>query len=101
MPKSDGVDGDHGVPGRGEVAGRGEVGGAFRLLLAANPLPMWVYDVETLRFLEVNDAAIAHYGYTRAEFLDMSIADIRPEEDRPRLGHRANWERAGDALCTG
>ncbi len=63
----------------------GDPGGAFRLLLAANPLPMWVYDLETLRFVEVNDAAVAHYGYTRAEFLQMSIADIRPEEDRARL----------------
>ena len=60
-------------------------GEAFELLLAANPLPMWVYDLETLRFLEVNEAAVAHYGYTRAEFLAMSITDIRPEEDGPRL----------------
>ncbi|MDA8357505.1 MAG: PAS domain-containing protein [Actinomycetota bacterium] len=72
MPKSDGANGRHGVPGGGEV------GGAFRLLLAANPLPMWVYDLETLRFLEVNDAAVAHYGYTRAEFLEMSIAHVAP-----------------------
>ena len=71
-------------------------GGAFRLLLAANPLPMWVYDLETLRFLEVNEAAVAHYGYSRAEFLKMSIADIRPEEDRARL-REAVAER-GDSL---
>lgn len=71
-------------------------GGAFRLLLAANPLPMWVYDLETLRFLEVNDAAVAHYGYSRAAFLEMSIADIRPAEDRPRL-HQSVAERK-DAL---
>ena len=62
-----------------------DCGGAFRLLLAANPLPMWVYDIETLRFVEVNDAAVARYGYSRDEFLAMSIADIRPEEDEPRL----------------
>ena len=60
-------------------------GGAFRLLLAANPLPMWVYDLETLRFLEVNDAAVVHYGYSRDAFLAMTIADIRPAEDRARL----------------
>ena len=59
--------------------------GAFRLLLAANPLPMWVYDVETLRFVEVNEAAIAHYGYSRDEFLRMTIADIRPAADHARL----------------
>jgi len=53
----------------------------FRLLFRANPQPMWVYDVATLRFLEVNDAAVDHYGYTRDAFLDMRISDIRPPED--------------------
>src|SRR5690349_9711839 len=53
----------------------------YRLLFESNPQPMWVYDVATLRFLAVNDAAISHYGYSRAEFLDMTIADIRPSED--------------------
>ena len=53
----------------------------FRLLFAHNPLPMWVYDLETLRFLEVNDAAIAHYGYSQEEFLELSLIDIRPGED--------------------
>ena len=57
----------------------------YRTLFDANPLPMWVYDLETLAFLEVNDAAISHYGYSRQEFLSLTIADIRPEEDRPRL----------------
>jgi PAS domain S-box-containing protein len=57
----------------------------FRLLFAGNPLPMWVYDLDTLRFLEVNEAAIKHYGYSREEFLSMTIADIRPPEDVPRL----------------
>ena len=59
--------------------------GRFRLLFAANPLPMWVYDVETLRFVEVNDAAVAQYGYARAEFLAMSVSEIRPDEDVPRF----------------
>ncbi|HLW89761.1 MAG TPA: EAL domain-containing protein [Roseiarcus sp.] len=58
---------------------------SFRLLFASNPLPMWVYDVETLRFLAVNDAAIAHYGYSRERFLDMTIEDIRPSEDAEKL----------------
>ncbi len=57
----------------------------FRLLFAANPHPMWLYDRESLRFLEVNDAAIAHYGYGRDEFMAMTIADIRPPEDVPAL----------------
>ena len=58
---------------------------SFRLLFSSNPLPMWVYDIETLAFREVNDAAVAHYGYSRDEFLAMRIADIRPPEDVPRL----------------
>lgn len=56
-----------------------------RMLFEGNPNPMWLYDHETLRFLEVNDAAVAHYGYSREEFLSMTIADIRPPEDLPLL----------------
>jgi PAS domain S-box-containing protein len=58
---------------------------SFRLLFANNPHPMWLYDPETLRFLEVNDTAVAYYGYSRAEFLNMRLTDIRPPEDIPRL----------------
>jgi two-component system cell cycle sensor histidine kinase/response regulator CckA len=58
---------------------------SFRALFADNPLPMWVYDAATLRFLEVNVAAVQHYGYTRDEFQAMTLADIRPAEDVPRL----------------
>jgi two-component system cell cycle sensor histidine kinase/response regulator CckA len=54
---------------------------SYRLLFESNPHPMWVYDVETLGFLAVNDAAIAHYGYTPDEFRAMSIMDIRPPEE--------------------
>jgi PAS domain S-box-containing protein len=57
----------------------------FRTLFESNPNPMWVYDLETLAFLAVNDAAVASYGYTREEFLGMTIADIRPAEDVPAL----------------
>jgi PAS domain S-box-containing protein len=57
----------------------------YRALFDANPHPMWVYDLDTLRFLAVNDAAIQGYGYSRAEFLAMTIADIRPWEDVERL----------------
>ncbi|HEU5460626.1 MAG TPA: PAS domain S-box protein, partial [Pyrinomonadaceae bacterium] len=53
----------------------------YRLLFESNPQPMWVYDLATLRFLAVNDAAVRHYGYSRTEFLDMTIKDIRPPED--------------------
>ena len=57
----------------------------FRLLFEDNPLPMWVFDRETLRFLEANHAAVAHYGYSREEFLSMTLANIRPPEDVARL----------------
>lgn len=58
----------------------------YRTLFECNPHPMWVYDLESLRFLTVNDAALAHYGYSRAEFLSMTIKDIRPvDEIRPML----------------
>lgn len=53
----------------------------FRFLFANNPFPTWVYDEATLRFLEVNDVAIAHYGYSYEEFTAMRIPDIRPPED--------------------
>ncbi len=58
---------------------------SFRLLFANNPLPMWVYDKESLQFLQVNDAAMEHYGYAREEFLGVRITDLWPPEDLPRL----------------
>jgi len=57
----------------------------FRLLFENNPLPMWVFDRETLGFLEVNHAALTHYGYTHGEFLSMTVADMRQPEDVARL----------------
>jgi PAS domain S-box-containing protein len=57
----------------------------YRILFDHNPNPMWVYDLETLRFLAVNDAAVYHYGYSRDEFFGMTIRDIRPPEDLARL----------------
>jgi len=57
----------------------------YRMLFEANPHPMWVFDLDTLAFLAVNDAAITKYGYTRDEFLNMTIRDIRPPEDIDRL----------------
>lgn len=66
---------------------------SFRLLFENNPHPMWVYDLETLAFLEVNDAAMDHYGYSRAEFLSMRLTDIRPPEDTARLLEDIQRER--------
>ncbi len=57
----------------------------YRTIFLKSPLPNWIFDVETLRFLDVNEAAIKHYGYTREEFLEMTIKDIRPKSDEERL----------------
>jgi len=57
----------------------------YRLLFEANPLPMWIYDLETLRFLDVNEVACRKYGYTRDEFFSLTIRDIRPAEDIPHV----------------
>ncbi len=58
---------------------------SFRLLFKGNPVPMFVHDLESFRFLAVNDAAVAHYGYSREQFLAMTILDIRPAEDQERF----------------
>lgn len=57
----------------------------YRTLFFAHPQPMWVYDLKSLKFLAVNEAAIQYYGYSEAEFLSMKITEIRPSEDIPRL----------------
>lgn len=54
-------------------------------LFHLSPLSMWVYDTETLKFLDVNQTAMKHYGYTYDEFLNMTIRDIRPVEELPHL----------------
>ncbi len=54
----------------------------FRELFDLNPLPFWVFDLESLRFLAVNEAAIRKYGYSREEFLGMTILQIRSPEDQ-------------------
>ena len=57
----------------------------YRLLFDGNPHPMWVFDAETLAFLAVNDAAVRLYGFSRDEFLGMTITGIRPPEEVPSL----------------
>jgi PAS domain S-box-containing protein len=54
-------------------------------LFSRHPQPMWVYDRSTLAFLKVNEAAVHQYGYSEAEFRSMTIKDIRPPEDIPKL----------------
>ena len=58
---------------------------SFNELFRAHPIPMWVYDLDTLAFMAVNTAAILHYGYSEAEFLSMTLADLRPATELPRL----------------
>lgn len=84
----------------------------YRLIFDNNPQPMWIYDLETLRFLEVNHAALTHYGYTQEEFLGMTIKDIRPDHDvKPfldslnsdaenhfRCGERRHLKKNGEQL---
>ncbi len=53
----------------------------YRLLFESNPLPVWVYDAKTLQFLEVNQSAVREYGYSREDFLAMTLRDIRIQED--------------------
>ena len=65
----------------------------FYTLFARHPHPMWVYDSKTFRFVEVNEAALTHYGYSRNEFLSMTIEQIRPSEDIMRLTAHLNLLR--------
>lgn len=57
----------------------------YQYLFHHSPLPMWIYDLQTLRFMDVNEAATLKYGWTREEFLSMSIRDIRPVNEKERL----------------
>jgi PAS domain-containing protein len=50
----------------------------YRTLFYKSPLPTWLYDIDSLCLIDVNEAAVQHYGYTRGEFLSMTIKDIRP-----------------------
>ncbi|GMV66512.1 MAG: hypothetical protein AMXMBFR75_23080 [Candidatus Hinthialibacteria bacterium] len=67
----------------------------YQTLFESNPQPMWVYDRETLRFLAVNDSAVHRYGYSKEEFLSMSLADICPTEDLPRLMEKVRMASSG------
>jgi PAS domain S-box-containing protein len=56
-----------------------------QLALLSPTVPMWIFDRATLQILEVNDAATEAYGYSRSEFLRMTILDFRPAEDIPKI----------------
>ncbi len=70
----------------------------YKNLFNLNPLPMWIFDFETLAFIEVNEAAIRQYGYTREEFLQMTIWDIRPVEEKERLAREGNKVNPGSSI---
>lgn len=57
----------------------------YRQLFENSPMPMWVIELPSLKFIDVNEAAILHYGYTRHEFLSMSAYDIRPDDEKKRF----------------
>lgn len=71
---------------------------AFRLLFRQNPLPVWVFDRESLRILDVNEAALRTYGYSRDEFLALTTEALQPQEDvgRPASAHEARRHRTRD-----
>jgi diguanylate cyclase (GGDEF)-like protein/PAS domain S-box-containing protein len=68
---------------------------SFRLLFDNNPMPMWVFDAQTTGFLSVNDAAVQHYGYSRATFLGMKLQQIWPQDEWAI--HNEALQRVGDA----
>jgi len=68
----------------------------YRYLFSSNPIPMWVYDTSTLCFLLVNDAAVKHYGYSREEFLDMTIDKIYPADELENLHKNIHATRKGN-----
>jgi two-component system, cell cycle sensor histidine kinase and response regulator CckA len=70
----------------------------YRTLFEENPQPTYVFDLETLRFLAVNPAAVAHYGYSRAEFLSMTLADLFLEPDREAVRRSAAQAAAAPGI---
>src|SRR5436309_12116705 len=73
----------------------------YRLLFETNPEPMFVYDFETLRIMAVNEAAITRYGYSEAQFLALTIRDIRPPEEQGRLEQELTRRTDEGAVRTG
>ena len=99
-----GQDGKNGVKGRAtRIAGEPLFRGGrfspsddlYRVLFERNPIPMWVFNRKTLRFLAVNRAALRQYGYSETEFLGMTILEIRPEETVPALIEDVGLRRRG------
>lgn len=77
-----------------------EAADRYRDLFEANPNPMWIYDSESFAILAVNDSAVEHYGYSREQFLAMSVFDLRPPDEAERLRARV-IERGRDVQRAG
>jgi PAS domain S-box-containing protein len=73
----------------------------YRELFHLHPLPLWLFDAETYRFLDVNEAALHQYGYSREEFLEMTISDIRPPEDLELLRQDLELAKAAGSRLAG
>lgn len=73
----------------------------YRTLFHVCPIPMWVFDPDTLNFLNVNNAAIKHYGYSNEEFLSMTIKDIRPSYELDKLSDVIEKNKANSNLFSG
>src|SRR6185295_17531728 len=71
---------------------------SFRLLFDGNPVPMWLYDPDTLTIVSVNDAAIAHYGYSRERFAAMTLLDLWPEDEHEL--HRSIAQAVGNVYVS-
>jgi PAS domain S-box-containing protein len=78
-----------------EVERLHQAGDHQQLMFPANLYPMWIYDCESLRFLAVNDAAVRTYGFSREEFLAMTLMDIRPPEEAPALVDTDSRRKSG------
>ncbi len=75
--------------------------GHLKFLFDSNPLPMWIYDLKSLEFLAVNNAAVHKYGYSREEFNNMTLKDIRPHEDIEPLLKNINTNTGSYQWSTG
>src|SRR5204862_1642893 len=75
---------------------------SFRFLFDSNPLPMWVWDHATLRFLAVNNAALAQYGYTREQFLQLTVRDTKrtPDWETVNAATRGDMNHLRDGLVS-
>ncbi len=70
----------------------------YKLLFQNNPHPMWIYDLDTLSILTVNDAAVQKYGFSLHEFLTLSVKDVRPPQDIPDLLKRVSQFKESSAV---